>query len=136
MIDHTGIHVSDLGRSKTFYTQVLATLGHGIRLELPDAVGFGSSSPASGDDPGGGFWITLAPPFVPRSHVAFRAQDAAQVRAFHQAALQAGGSDNGAPGPRPHYHAGYYAAFVLDPDGYNIEAVYHGAGDPAQVSTS
>lgn len=132
MIDHTGIHVSDLARSKAFYLQVLATLGHGIRQELPDAVGFGSDPPAPGDDPGGGFWIAHAAPFVPRSHVAFRAQDAAQVRAFHAAALQAGGTDNGAPGPRARYHPGYYAAFVLDPDGYNIEAVCHGRGDAGE----
>jgi len=134
MIDHTGIHVTDLARSRAFYTQVLKTLGHGICQELPDAVGYGPRPPSPGDDPGGGFWIAQAPPFVPRSHVAFRARDAEQVRAFHRAALAAGGTDNGAPGLRPQYHPGCYAAFVLDPDGYNIEAVWHGAAGPAPAA--
>jgi len=125
MIDHTGINVTDLDRSKRFYAAVLASLGYSVRLELPGAVGFGDGDPAQGADPGGDFWIAAGAPFVPRSHIAFRARDAAQVSAFYQAALAAGGRDNGAPGPRPHYHLGYYAAFVLDPDGYNIEAVCH-----------
>ena len=70
-------------------------------------------------------------PYVPRNHLAFRARDPAAVAAFHAAALAAGGTDNGPPGPRDHYHPGYYAAFVLDPDGYNIEAVVHLAVPPA-----
>lgn len=131
MIDHTGITVSQLARSRQFYESVLATLGYGVRLALDDAVGFGTREPAHGDDPGGDFWISAGPPFTPRSHIAFRADCEAQVLAFHQAALAAGGRDNGAPGLRPQYHARYFAAFVLDPDGYNIEAVFHGSGAAA-----
>jgi len=127
MIDHTGIHVQDLALSLAFYKAALAPLGYGVRLSLPDAVGFGAVPPAPGDDPGGDFWLTRATPMEPRSHIAFRAHSRAQVDAFHSAALQAGGTDNGPPGLRPHYHAHYYAAFVHDPDGYNIEAVFHGA---------
>ncbi|MDP5241094.1 VOC family protein [Uliginosibacterium sp. 31-16] len=123
MIDHTGINVADLARSKAFYQQALAPLGYTIKLELKNAAGFGE---AAGSDPGGDFWISAGTPFTPRSHIAFHAASEAQVHAFHAAALQAGARDNGAPGLRPHYHADYYAAFVLDPDGYNIEAVFHG----------
>lgn len=126
MIDHTGIYVHDLAASRAFYEAALAPLGYGVRVSLPDAVGFGALQPAPGDDPGGDFWLTRATPMAPRSHIAFRAQSRAQVDAFHHAALQAGGRDNGPPGLRPHYHAHYYAAFVHDPDGYNIEAVFHG----------
>ena len=128
MIDHTGIHVSQLGRSRQFYEAALAPLGYGVRLVLEDAVGSGARDLLAGDDPAGDFWIAAAPPFTPRSHIAFRAASEAQVMAFHQAALAAGGSDNGAPGLRPQYHARYFAAFVLDPDGYNIEAVFHRSG--------
>lgn len=127
MIDHTGIHVQDLALSLAFYKAALAPLGYGVRLSLPDAVGFGTVPPVPGDDPGGDFWLTRATPMAPRSHIAFRAHGRAQVDAFYRAALQAGGTDNGPPGLRPHYHAHYYAAFVHDPDGYNIEAVFHGA---------
>lgn len=125
MIDHTGIHVTDIARSKAFYVAVLATVGYVARRDLGDAVGFGAKVADPADDPAGEFWIAKAEPFSPRSHIAFRAVDEAQVQAFHAAALAAGGQDNGAPGLRPHYHAHYYAAFVLDPDGYNIEAVFH-----------
>lgn len=125
MIDHTGINVTDLARSKRFYATVLATLGYTPHLELTNAIGFGDGDQSAGKDPGGDFWIAVGEPFVPRSHIAFRARNAAEVAAFHAAALAAGGRDNGAPGPRPHYHPGYYAAFVFDPDGYNIEAVCH-----------
>jgi len=119
--------VHDLALSLAFYKAALAPLGYGVRLSLPDAVGFGAVPAAPGDDPGGDFWLTRAVPMAPRSHIAFRAHSRAQVDAFHRAALQAGGTDNGPPGLRPHYHAHYYAAFVHDPDGYNIEAVFHGA---------
>jgi catechol 2,3-dioxygenase-like lactoylglutathione lyase family enzyme len=71
------------------------------------------------------FWISQGTPNTPRLHIAFRASNRAAVDAFYQAAIAAGGKDNGAPGPRPHYHANYYGAFVLDPDGHNIEAVCH-----------
>ena len=75
---------------------------------------------------GGDFWLSSGTPYTPRSHIAFHAASQEQVWAFYQAALQAGGRDNGAPGLRPHYHAAYFAAFIHDPDGYNIEAVFHG----------
>ncbi|GLS06052.1 glyoxalase [Chitiniphilus shinanonensis] len=126
MIDHTGINVSNLEQSKQFYQAVLATLGYAVRLDFGVAVGFGDGKAEAGDDPGGDFWISQGEPYTPRSHIAFRAGSAEQVAAFYQAALAAGARDNGAPGPRPHYHPGYYAAFAYDPDGYNIEAVFHG----------
>lgn len=125
MIDHTGINVGNLALSKRFYQSVLSTLGYVVRLEFEAAVGFGADSPGNDDDPGGDFWISQGDPFVPRSHIAFRAASEAQVVAFYAAALAAGARDNGAPGLRPHYHQRYFAAFVFDPDGYNIEAVFH-----------
>ncbi len=127
MIDHTGIRVAKLELSKPFYEAVLATLGYVVRVEFQSSIGFGPSRPDPGGDPGGDFWITQGDPFFPRSHVAFRAASEEQVRAFHQAALAAGARDNGAPGLRPQYHPRYYAAYVFDPDGYNIEAVFHEA---------
>ena len=126
MIDHTGFSVTHFEDSKLFYTRVLASLGHIIRLEIPDeAVGFGPARPDEGADPGGAFWITSGTPSTPRMHLAFSAKNKEEVDAFHRTALLAGGKDNGVPGYRPQYHPGYYAAFIFDPDGYNIEAVYH-----------
>lgn len=118
MIDHTGVRVSDLARSKAFYSDALAPLGYRELMALQDYVGFGE--PEKPD-----FWIGLGQVQDPPVHVAFRARDRATVDAFHRAALAAGGRDNGAPGLRPHYHPNYYGAFVLDPDGHNIEAVCH-----------
>lgn len=128
MIDHTGIHVTSIALSKPFYEAVLSTLGYVVRLDLVTALGFGAKDLAPGDDPAGAFWIAEADPFDPRSHIAFRATSEAQVDAFYKTALAAGARDNGAPGLRPQYHPHYYAAFVFDPDGYNIEAVFHGSG--------
>ncbi len=129
MLDHIGIDVSDLERSKAFYQAALAPLGYRMRKENPalKAAGFGADQPPGVLlDPAGDFWIAQGPPRQgPRTHVAFNAASRAQVDAFHKAALAAGGRDNGAPGVRPQYHANYYGAFVLDPDGYNIEAVCH-----------
>lgn len=126
MIDHTGFSVTNLEGSKIFYMRVLACLGHVARLEIPArAVGFGPAQPDEGSDPGGAFWITQGTPSTPRMHIAFTAKNKEEVEAFHSTALQIGGKDNGAPGYRPQYHPGYYASFILDPDGYNIEAVYH-----------
>ena len=126
MIDHTGFNVTSLELSKAFYLKALTPLGYGISLEFEGAAGFGAQQGA-GDDPGGDFWISAGEPQTPRTHVAFRAASEQQVTEFHRAAIAAGGTDNGPPGPRPHYHPGYYAAYVLDPDGYNVEAVFHGA---------
>ncbi|MEW6281499.1 MAG: VOC family protein [Candidatus Eremiobacterota bacterium] len=124
MIDHTGVQVSDVARSKAFYRAALEPLGYRILMELApgqagDFVGVGFGVPPKPD-----FWIGSG---TPRDsiHIAFSASDRAQVDAFYAAAMSAGGRDNGPPGVRPHYHPNYYGAFVLDPDGHNIEAVCH-----------
>jgi len=118
MIDHTGVTVSDVGRSKTFYRAALAPLGYTVIMEWQQYAGLGIA-------PKPDFWIGQGKPNVPSIHVAFRAENRKLVDAFYKAALAAGGRDNGPPGLRPHYHANYYGAFVLDPDGHNIEAVCH-----------
>lgn len=123
MLDHTAINVSDFERSKAFYRAALAPLGY--RLAGFGVVhGHGSSL-----DPAGGFWLMPGAPHVPRTHVAFSAASREAVDAFFARALEAGGKDNGPPGLRPRYHPDYYGAFVLDPDGYNIEAVCHAPAD-------
>ncbi|MEH6437288.1 VOC family protein [Massilia sp. DD77] len=131
MIDHTGVIVADYARSRAFYTQALAPIGYALLAEIPAAVTGGVGVAGFGEPPKPDFWITGAtadkPVNHPPIHVAFRVKRRALVDAFHQAALAAGGRDNGAPGPRPHYHASYYGAFVLDPDGHNIEACCHEA---------
>lgn len=126
MLDHVGIEVSDLARSKAFYSAALGALGYVVTKEVGPVVIFGvSEGPRRSPDPAGEFSIAPGTPHADVVHIAFNAGSRAAVDAFHQAALAAGGVDNGAPGLRPHYHATYYAAFVLDPDGYNIEAVCH-----------
>lgn len=124
MIDHTGVNVSDYARSKPFYEAALAPIGYGCLMAFqveggPPVAGFGEVASHKPD-----FWIVQAPA-NDRIHVAFRAASRALVDAFYAAAIAAGGRDNGAPGLRPHYHPNYYGAFVLDPDGHNIEAVCH-----------
>ena len=128
MIDHTGISVSDPGKSRRFYECALAPLGYTQLMEVPVEHTGGRVVVGYGVAPKPDFWLASGTPQEPRVHVAFRAHNKEQVDAFHRAALAAGGRDNGAPGPRAHYHAGYYGAFVLDPDGHNIEAVCHTAG--------
>ncbi|QEI08904.1 VOC family protein [Pigmentiphaga aceris] len=125
MIDHTDISVSQLAVSTAFYQAALAPLGYSISRQFDDAAGFVDDR-HNGGDPHGDFWISQGAPQTPRKHIAFNARNCAEVDAFHAAALAAGARDNGPPGLRPQYHAGYYAAFVFDPDGYNIEAVHHG----------
>jgi len=117
MIDHIKLHVADATTSKAFYEHALAPLGYRVIMEpSPGVVALGTKMPD--------FWLaTSAAPTI--AHVAFRAQDREMVDAFYEAALAAGGVDNGAAGPRPQYHPGYYGAFVLDPDGNNVEAVCH-----------
>jgi catechol 2,3-dioxygenase-like lactoylglutathione lyase family enzyme len=129
MLDHVGIPVSDYARSKVFYTQALAPLGIGLVTEVtPEQTGHGSSA-GFGSDGTPYFWFEDNGAPGTRTHVAFVVKTRARVDAFHAAALAAGARDNGAPGLRPHYHADYYAAFVLDPDGHNIEAVCHAPMD-------
>ena len=119
MIDHTGLIVGSFEASRRFYAAALAPLGHELLLEFHASVaGFGE--PGKPD-----FWIAQGEPNTPRIHVAFRADTRREVDAFYEAALDAGARDNGAPGLRPQYHPDYYGAFVLDPDGHNIEAVCH-----------
>ncbi len=127
IIDHLGFGVSDYGRAKIFYTAALAPLGIGVVMEVTPAmsedkvwaVGFGRDGKPE-------FWIGSDGRTTPQLHVALLAESREQVRAFHEAAVAAGGRDNGGPGLRPHYHPHYYAAFVLDLDGHNVEAVCHG----------
>jgi catechol 2,3-dioxygenase-like lactoylglutathione lyase family enzyme len=126
MIDHVGFPVSEYARAKAFYEKALAPLGYALIMEVGPEV-TGSGSPAAGFGTRGkpDFWIGGEGGLAKRLHIAILAKDRAAVDAFHRAALAAGGKDNGAPGLRPHYHANYYGAFVLDPDGHNIEAVCH-----------
>ena len=125
MIDHLSLVVSDYARSKAFYLQALAPTGHSRLIELPSAnAGRGESAGFCHAD-GSDLWISQGDSITPPVHIAFRVSSRAAVDAFYRAAIAAGGRDNGAPGLRPHYHPNYYAAFVLDPDGHNIEAVCH-----------
>lgn len=130
MIDHMGVGVSDFEKSSAFYQQALEPLGYKKQVELsPDITGdvwvggFGNGGDPKRD---ADFWINGGGAQKPHIHVAFRAKSRDEVNAFYEAAIKAGGTDNGKPGLRPQYHASYYAAFVLDPDGHNIEAVFHG----------
>jgi catechol 2,3-dioxygenase-like lactoylglutathione lyase family enzyme len=125
MIDHTGVTVSDFVTSKAFYEAALRPIGYALLLEFPAAVTGHSDVAGFGEPPKPDFWINLGTPNRPALHVAFRVNRRALVDAFYRAALAAGGRDNGAPGLRPHYHQDYYGAFVLDPDGHNIEVVCH-----------
>ncbi|KAB2910791.1 MAG: VOC family protein [Hyphomicrobiaceae bacterium] len=125
MLDHVGIPVSDYARSKGFYLRALAPLGYDLVLEVSSKETGGDSHAGFGAKGRPQFWIGSGKPVKGRVHFAFEAKSREAVRAFYDAALQAGGKDNGAPGLRPHYHANYYGAFVLDPDGHNIEAVCH-----------
>ena len=126
MIDHIGFPVSDFERSKAFYLKALAPLDYSLVMEMMQerppgeapAAGFGAKGKPD-------FWIGGEGGLDKPLHVAIVAKDRAVVDAFYKAAIAAGGRDNGAPGIRAHYHANYYGAFVLDPDGHNIEAVCH-----------
>ena len=120
MIDHTGLSVSDFAKSRVFYTAALQPLGYGVVMEFGEMIGLGDLATKKPD-----FWVAAGPAMKPTLHVAFRAATRQMVDKFHAAALAAGGRDNGPPGLRPHYHANYYGAFVLDADGNNIEAVCH-----------
>ena len=118
MLDHVGVPVSDFERSKRFYEEALSPLGYELIMEPSAyAAGFGRSGKPD-------FWIGQGEPGQ-AFHIAFAADDRATVDAFYEEAIAAGGRDNGGPGLRPEYHPSYYGAFVLDPDGNNIEAVCH-----------
>lgn len=127
MIDHTGLIVSDLENSKAFYEKALAPIGYALIMELSASVTGHADFAGFGVPPKPDFWISSGTPNQPPIHIAFRVPSRAKVDAFYKAAIAAGGTDNGAPGLRPHYHPNYYGAFVLDPDGHNIEAVCHEA---------
>jgi catechol 2,3-dioxygenase-like lactoylglutathione lyase family enzyme len=127
IIDHVTIGVADLAASRRFYAAALGPLGfaeHGSWSDADRELTFGVT-----DHPD----FAISPAYTPAggAHIAFAADSREQVDAFYDAALEAGGRDNGPPGPRPEYSAGYYGAFVLDPDGHNVEAVYHAPKRPA-----
>jgi catechol 2,3-dioxygenase-like lactoylglutathione lyase family enzyme len=121
LIDHLQIVTKDLEASKRFYTAVLEVLGIPLGGEGPGFFWFDELFVSAKDSPASSGQLTG------RAHFALQARDAAMVERFHAAGLAAGGRDHGKPGERP-YHPGYYAAFLLDPDGNNVEAVYHGPG--------
>jgi len=124
MIDHTGISVADFDKAKTFYDAAFAPLGAKLMMMVPPehtggrkVGGYGRQKPD--------FWLHENAETGPGRHYAFTANSRAEVDAFYKAAIKAGGKDNGAPGIRAHYHPDYYGAFVIDPDGNNVEAVCH-----------
>lgn len=126
MIDHVGFAVADAERSRLFYEKALAPLGITLIMSVtPEQTEAGGTAHGFGSDGKPYFWFGDNERVGEGTHVAFEAKTRADVDAFHRAALAAGGADNGAPGIRPHYHPNYYAAFVHDPDGINIEAVCH-----------
>jgi len=117
LIDHVHLRVSDLGKAKVFYRAALAALGRAPTYESDEAISFDE------------LWIDIAGHAgASRVHLAFQAEDEDEVARFHKAGLEAGGRNNGDPGERK-YHPGYYAAFLLDPDGHNVEAVFHGPNE-------
>ena len=120
MIAHTTLSVSDYGKSKRFYLNTLAPLGYRNNMEFGESAGFNDGKNTD-------FWISREDKVVP-THLAFETESRSKVEAFHRAALGAGGKDNGAPGYRD-YSPGYFAAFVIDPDGHNVEAVWY---DPSK----
>jgi catechol 2,3-dioxygenase-like lactoylglutathione lyase family enzyme len=120
VFDHVIVDVDDLADSRRFYELALAPLAISVVMTFPDRCAFG------GKDGKPQFWVAArGTPRAAGVHLAFRAESREAVDAFHRAAVAAGGKDNGPPGLRPKYHAGYYGAFVLDPSGNNVEAVHH-----------
>ena len=118
MLDHVGFGVTDYTLSKTFFLKALQPLGVGIVMEGEHGIGIGPKGKPS-------LWLFQTSEKPAPLHLAFTAQNRQQVQDFYHAALESGGKDNGAPGLRPHYHPDYYAAFVIGPDGHNVEAVCH-----------
>lgn len=125
MLDHIGLKVTDIAKAKAFYDSALAPLGVKIIMEVSKEESGDSAFIGYGEGMKPYFWINEQPRATELIHVAFTSDNRAKVDAFYKAAMAAGGRDNGPPGPRPHYHPNYYGAFVLDPDGHNIEAVCH-----------
>jgi catechol 2,3-dioxygenase-like lactoylglutathione lyase family enzyme len=129
MIDHLGLATRDLEAAKAFYAAALAPLGIQLMMEYPGAAGFGRDGKPFFWIGGGGhrpdYWAPAHEPGRTPIHIAFHAASREAVRAFHAAAIAAGGKDHGGPGLRPQYHPTYYGAFVIDPDGNNVEAVCH-----------
>lgn len=123
MIAHIGIIVSDIEKSKKFYAQALKPIGYQMIREYGVTPARAAASAGFGEPPHADLWIYQGDPGRVTTHIAFQVNRRALVDAFYQAATAAGGTDNGKPGLRPQYSANYYGAFVLDPDGYNIEAV-------------
>jgi catechol 2,3-dioxygenase-like lactoylglutathione lyase family enzyme len=126
-IDHIGIGVNDYAKSRAFYDKTLAPLGIALVMEVTAEQTGGEPAAGYGSDGKPYFWIGGSDRTA-RAHIAFATSSRTLVDAFYKAGLAAGGTDNGAPGLRPHYHPNYYGAFVLDPDGHNIEAVCHAPG--------
>ena len=122
LFDHVRLPVRDIARSRAFYERALQPFGVKVLQS--------SQGPGFAIDDRGDFWIMEQELAAASVHIAFAAPDRGTVDAFHAAAVEAGGVDNGRPGLRPQYHSGYYAAFVLDPDGNNVEAVFHGSPSP------
>ncbi len=118
MIDHIGINVSDYQRGKHFYAEALSPLGYKVLAEYGESAGLGADGKPD-------FWISRGKTAKPKVHVAFQCGKRAMVDKFYKAAIKAGGKDNGPPGIREDYDPDYYAAFVIDPEGNNIEAVCH-----------
>jgi len=119
MIDHLTLRVADYGRSAKFYAEALAPLGYEKIMEFEGFVGLGAGGKPD-------FWLAKSGEGArPQMHIAFAARTHKDVDRFYEAAIKAGGRDNGKPGPRKEYHEHYYGAFVLDPDGHNIEACCH-----------
>ncbi|HEX8640323.1 MAG TPA: VOC family protein [Allosphingosinicella sp.] len=126
MLDHVGFAVADLQRSRRFYEAALRPLGIALLYEIaPELTEAGGTALGFGSEGKAFFWIGDNERPGEGTHVAFTADSRATVRAFYAAGVGAGGRDNGAPGLRPHYHEHYYGAFLVDPDGFNVEAVCH-----------
>lgn len=126
MIDHVGYSVTDFEKSKKFYEKALAPLQYQLKMVVPAEVTGTTAAAGFGIGDKLDFWLSDGPSQTGSIHICFRAASRAEVDAFYTEAIKAGGRDNGKPGLRPHYHPNYYGAFVYDPDGYNVEAVFHG----------
>ena len=124
MIDHIGLAVTDFAKSKDWYAKALAPIGYTVMMEFPAEQAGGQPAAGLGDVKPD-LWLAGGGPTQPHTHIAFAVKSRSLVDAFYKAALAAGGRDNGPPGIRAHYHPNYYGAFVLDPDGHNVEVVCH-----------